>query len=121
MTRILAMLVAAAWLGPATALASPLRTMDEVGASLRACWNEPANPSGPFVTLSFSLRRDGRLLGAPEVTANWVPGKAVVRQRFALLAIEALERCTPLQLAPSLGDAIAGRVFTMPFFGQVSR
>jgi hypothetical protein len=97
--------------------AGTLRTMDEVGAAIRACWNAPSGPQGAFVTMSFSFRRDGRLLGPPRLAAIDVPGDAEARQRFADSAIAALEHCTPLPLAPALADNIDGQVFTMRFFG----
>jgi hypothetical protein len=95
--------------------ANELRNMDEVGAAIRACWKSPAGSQGSSVTLSFSFRRDGMLSGPPQPTAIDVPGDNEARSKFVGSAITALERCTPLHLAPALGGDIAGLVFTMPF------
>ena len=95
--------------------ATTLHNMDEVGATIRACWNPPAGSQGASVTLSFSFRRDGMLSGPPQPTAIDVPGDAEARSRFVGAAIAALERCAPLHLAPAFGGDIAGLVFTMPF------
>ncbi len=92
-----------------------LRSMGEVGAALRACWKAPAGSNAAFVTLSFSFRRDGMLIGPPQPAAIRVPGDAGARQKFLRSAIIALEHCAPLHLAPALGDNIAGQVFTMQF------
>ncbi len=110
------MAVCALSLGAGSALAaSTLRSMDDVGAALRACWNAPAGSKAAFVTLSFSFRRDGTLIGPPQPAAIRVPGDAEARQRFVRSAIIALEDCAPLHLAPALGGNIAGQVFTMQF------
>ena len=109
-------------LGSGEALAAGgLRTMVEVGAALRRCSGAPARAWEPYVTLSFSFRRDGRLLGPPQLAAIRVPGDAAARQRFAEAAVAALERCVPLRLAPALGGDIAGQVFTMRVFGPDRR
>jgi hypothetical protein len=94
-----------------------LSNMDEVGAAIEACWNGPDVSKGSFVTLQFSFRRDGTLIGVPRPTAIDVPGDAEARQSFVSSAITALEHCTPLHFSPFLADNIAGRVFTMQFFG----
>jgi hypothetical protein len=95
--------------------ATTLRTMNEVGAAIRACWTPPPATKGAFVILDFSLRRDGTLIGAPWASFIRVPGGTEARQTFTSAAITALERCAPLPLAPALGDNIAGQVFTMRF------
>jgi hypothetical protein len=95
--------------------ATTLRTMNEVGAAIRACWTPPPAAKGAFVVLDFSFRRDGTLIGAPWASFIRVPGDTETRQTFINAAITALERCAPLLLAPALGDNIAGQVFTMRF------
>lgn len=101
--------------------ADQLRTMAEVGAALTRCSGASVNARAPYVTLSFSFRRDGRLLGPPGIAAIKVPGNAASRRRFAEAAVAAFERCIPLRLAPALGENIAGQVFTMQVFGQDRR
>jgi hypothetical protein len=104
--------------GLAAGTLQTLRSMDEVGAAIGACWKAPVGSKGSFVTLSFSFRRDGMLIGPPRLAAASVPGDADARQRFLSSAITAVERCAPLHLAPALAGNIAGLVFTMRFFGS---
>jgi hypothetical protein len=116
-TRAAALLFAglASAAAPAPA-AGALHTMAEVGAALRQCWPVAPAPDHPFVTLSFSLRRDGRLNGAPLVQANTLPGDQAARERLAAEASAALQGCPPLPLAPALAHTIAGQVFTMRLY-----
>ncbi|TIT81843.1 MAG: hypothetical protein E5W59_17235, partial [Mesorhizobium sp.] len=62
--------------------AAELNTMNDVGAALQACWVPPANSENSSVTLSFSLRRDGTLIGPPRPTAIKVSGDAKARQAY---------------------------------------
>lgn len=94
---------------------APLNTMDDVGAAIRACWAPPAGAGNSTVTLSFSFKRDGTLIGPPKPTAINVTGDANARQSFVGAAIAALEHCLPLSFSPALAQGIAGTVFTMQF------
>ncbi|MEQ1953723.1 hypothetical protein [Mesorhizobium sp. CN2-181] len=95
--------------------AEPLETMDEVGAALTACWTQPPGSGNSTVTLSFSFKRDGTLIGPPQPTEIKVEGDEAARQQFIDAAISAVENCTPLDFAPAIADGIGGTVFTMPF------
>ncbi|MFI0845168.1 hypothetical protein [Mesorhizobium sp. IMUNJ 23232] len=99
----------------AGANAEPLRTMDEVGAALEACWTPPPDMPNSSVTLSFSFNRDGALIGTPRPTEIKVEGDGQARQQFVEAAIAAVENCTPLDFSPAIADGIGGTVFTMPF------
>jgi hypothetical protein len=104
------------WTGAAwQSSAEPLKTMDEVGAAIQACWNPPAGTSGSVVTLSFSFNRDGKLIGPPRPTAINVSGDEAARQAYVEAATEALEACVPFSFSPALAAGIAGTVFTMVF------
>lgn len=95
--------------------AAELKSMEEVGAALQACWSPPAGTKSSSVTLSFSFKRDGSLIGTPRATAVNMKGDAKARKAFADTAIEAVQKCTPLQLAPALAQGIGGGVYTMQF------
>lgn len=95
--------------------AEPLKTMDEVGAALLACWNAPPGTNGSSVTLSFSFKRDGSLMGKPRPTAISVKGDANTRKAFVDAAVAAAQRCTPLSFSPTIDQGIAGSVFTLQF------
>ncbi|MEI9415131.1 hypothetical protein [Mesorhizobium sp. Cs1321R2N1] len=96
-------------------VAATLNTMDAVGAAIQSCWTPPADAGNSTVTLSFSFKRDGTLIGAPRPTAVKVAGDDKARQSFIDAAIAAVKNCTPLSLSPELSQGIAGNVFTQQF------
>jgi hypothetical protein len=95
--------------------AAPLQTMDEVGEAILSCWSPPAAPPGSSVTLSFSFKSDGTLVGPPRPTEIEVPGGAAAGQSYVDAAIAAVERCVPLDFSPEIAAGIAGQVFTLRF------
>ena len=95
--------------------ADPLKTMDDVGSALQSCWKPPSGFVDASVTLSFSLKRDGSLIGPPKAAAISVKGNDQDRKAFVGAAIKAVESCVPLELAPALANGIAGTVYTMEF------
>lgn len=94
--------------------AQALKTMDDVGRVIESCWNAPSDSKGT-VTLSFSFKRDGSLIGPPRPTSIAVEGDDQARKQFIASAIDALSSCTPLTFSSGLAEGIAGQVFTMPF------
>ncbi|HBQ32956.1 hypothetical protein [Brucella anthropi] len=98
-----------------TVQAQELKTMDDVGGALNACWSPPSDSKNSAVTLSFSFKRDGSLIGPPRASAINVQGDDKAKKAFVDAAIEAVEKCAPLKLAPSLAQGIGGNVFTMQF------
>jgi hypothetical protein len=98
--------------------AAPLNTVDEVGAAIRACWSAPTGSKDSFVTLSFSFKRDGTLIGPPRVSGISVAGDADARKQFVDAAIAAVTQCVPLEFAPGLAAGMGGRVLTMQFTAQ---
>jgi hypothetical protein len=95
--------------------ADPLTTMDQVGKAVLACWKPPAGFTASSVTLSFSLKRDGSLIGPPQPTAIDVTGDENAHRQFIAAAMSAVDQCTPVALAPALAQGIGGQVFTMDF------
>ncbi|MER9895944.1 MAG: hypothetical protein E5W70_06610 [Mesorhizobium sp.] len=95
--------------------AATLNTMPEVGAAIQACWTPPSNAGNSTVTLSFSFRRNGTLIGRPKPTAIRVAGDEKARQAFVDAAIAAVDHCLPLSLSPALAEGIPGKVFTLQF------
>src|SRR5690606_39058430 len=77
--------------------AQHLKTMDEVGNALNACWSPPSGSKNSAVTLSFSFKRDGSLIGPPRPSAINVEGDDKAKKAFVNAAIEAVEKCTPLK------------------------
>ena len=100
---------------PLAAGAAQLNTMNEVGTALQACWNPPANSGNASVTLSFSFKRDGTLIGPPKPTAIKFTGDEKARKAYVDAATAALHNCLPLSFSPSLAQGVAGNVFTLQF------
>ncbi|AGB43914.1 hypothetical protein FJ950_10415 [Mesorhizobium sp. B2-3-14] len=101
--------------GVVCASAATLNTMDDVGTAIQSCWTPPAGAGDSTVTLSFSFKRDGTLIGPPRPTAAKVAGDDKARKAFIDAAIAAVKNCTPLSLSPELSQGIAGNVFTQQF------
>ncbi|BAB50559.1 hypothetical protein [Mesorhizobium japonicum] len=93
--------------------AAVLNTMDDVGDAIQACWTPPADAGNSTVTLSFSFKRDGSLIGPPRPTAAKVAGDDKARKAYIDAAIAAVKNCTPLSLSPALAQGIGGNVFTL--------
>ena len=99
----------------ASAVADPLGNTDEVAAAILACWKPPAGFEGSSVTMTFSFRRDGSIFGHPRPRQIDVVGDERARRRFIYAAIDAVERCAPLDFTPKFAEGIGGKVFTMRF------
>jgi len=95
--------------------AAPLDTMSEVGDAIQACWTPPSDAGNATVTLSFSFKRDGTLIGPPRPTAITVDGDAKAKKAFVDAATTALQKCLPLNFSPKLAQGVAGSVFTLRF------
>lgn len=81
--------------------------------AIQACWTPPADAGNSTVTLSFSFKRDGSLIGPPRPTAAKVAGDDKARKAFIEAAIAAVKSCTPLTFSPALAKGIGGNVFTL--------
>jgi hypothetical protein len=107
------------WLG----VASPAQTAGErmldrvsdVGPAILACWRPPPDSAGMELTLVFSFKRNGEILGEPRISYAKLQGDQGLQRQFVASALKALAACTPLRIAPSFGGAIAGRPFAMLF------
>ncbi|MCZ4090221.1 hypothetical protein [Sinorhizobium psoraleae] len=95
--------------------AEPLNSVEDLGAALSKCWTPPAGIKNSFVTLRFSFRGNGTLMGPPQPTAINVTGDATQRKAFVAAATDALQGCTPLEFSKTLADEIAGNVFTLQY------
>lgn len=72
--------------------ADPLVTMDEVGAAIMSCWKPPVGVEKSTVTLVFSFKSDGSLVGPPTSTFVEVTGDDQVRQIFVAAAVDAVDQ-----------------------------
>jgi len=100
---------------PAAAEAAPANTLREVFAQINACIGPLHLHSGTEMSIRFSLRRDGSLMGAPHVTYLKVPNEDADRDADLKAVADAFTRCLPVAITPELGGAIAGRPITFSF------
>lgn len=98
--------------------AAPLNTIAEVFAALEACWIPPSLDqarAGMQITVLLSFKRSGELLGKPRITYETPNASQDERLSYRVAVAQALRRCTPLPFTDALGNALAGRPFTMRF------
>ena len=105
----------------AAALPAPageLSTIRDVFAALRRCWAPPDRrfaAAGTQVSMRFSFKRNGEILGTPRITyiTSGIPDQT--RRLYAAAGRETLRRCSPLPFTDGLGGALAGRPFSVRF------
>jgi hypothetical protein len=89
-----------------------LDTIGDLFAALRSCWSPPAADSareGMQMTVRFSFKRTGEIIGTPRLTFATAGVSADTRAAY-LKAIDAsLAGCAPLKFTGGLGGALAGR------------
>jgi hypothetical protein len=93
-----------------------LNTLQELFAALRSCWSPPAYENaraGMRMTIRFSLKRDGTLIGPPMVTHSTPEVSPKTREIYRQAMVQSLHACIPFQLTDGLGGAIAGRPFVV--------
>ena len=95
-----------------------VNTIREVFAKLKTCWKPPpaslANP-GIDITVIVSFNRNGDILGHPKITYESEQATDNDRLMYRIAVMEALQRCTPMPFSESMGGAVAGRPFAIPF------
>jgi hypothetical protein len=97
---------------------APLNTLKDIGASLQACWVPPPmdqSRPGMQITVHMSFRRNGELFGQPRITFESAGASDDERLAYRIAVAQMLQRCTPLPFTEALGNAVAGRPFTMRF------
>jgi hypothetical protein len=89
-----------------------LDTIGDLFAALRSCWSPPpadAAHEDMQMTVRFSFKRSGAMIGAPRMTYATEGVSADTRAAY-LKAIDAsLGACVPLKFTGALGGALAGR------------
>jgi hypothetical protein len=109
-------LVACATNAAAQAPQGQINTLNELGAALRACWIPPSldrSRAGMQVTVQMSFRRNGELFGKPKITFESSGASDDERLAYRIAVAEMLKRCASLPFTDALGNAVAGRPFTM--------
>jgi hypothetical protein len=92
-----------------------LTRLSEIAPAITACWVPPVGSAGMEMTLRFSLKRNGEINGKPRISFSKLRGAEDAQKDFVASVLHALAACTPLKLSPTLGEAIAGRLFALLF------
>lgn len=107
--------------GAATAHSALITTPRDISSALISCWQPPAGSEGLSATARFSFKRDGNLMGPPQITFSRL-GNDDARSRAFLQSIaDAFLACTPLSFSASFGQSVAGRIFTLRFIPALQR
>lgn len=103
------------------AQAAPANSLAQLWKTLGGCIrlnDVPTAAAGSEVTVLFSLKRDGSLLGRPRITHSRLLGGAGDQQDFIAGALAAVSRCLPAEITDGLGGAIAGRPLSFRITSQ---
>jgi hypothetical protein len=93
----------------------PDHDLDNIGdlfAALRACWTPPQADTareGMQMTVRFSFKRSGDMIGPPRMTFATAGAPAEVRDTYFKAINASLNTCVPLKFTGGLGGALAGR------------
>jgi hypothetical protein len=93
-------------------------TIQEMFEKLKQCWKPPRLPpshAGMEVTVLFSFTRSGEILGHPRITYESPDATDDDRLQYRIAVMKTLEACTPMPFTDGLGNAVAGRPFTVRF------
>jgi hypothetical protein len=96
----------------------PMQRLDEIAPSFRKCWKTPdglRSLERTEVTARFSIKRNGELMGEPRITFSSLPPDTKARELLTEAAVNAVTRCTPVDLSEPLGNAVAGRMISIRF------
>jgi hypothetical protein len=89
-----------------------LDTIGDLFAALRSCWTPPPADSareGMQMSVRFSFKRSGEMIGAPRMTYSTEGASADTRATYLKAINASLDACMPLKFTGGLGGALAGR------------
>jgi hypothetical protein len=94
-----------------------LDTIKDVVLRIHRCWRPPPlSRAEPIdITVIVSFNREGVILGHPRITYESEQATDNDRLQYRIAVMETLQRCTPLPFTETLGGAVAGRPFAIPF------
>jgi hypothetical protein len=93
----------------------PDHDLDNIGdlfAALRSCWSPPPADSareGMQISVRFSFKRSGEMIGTPRLTFATAGVPADTRDTYLKAVNASLNACLPLKFSGGLGGALAGR------------
>jgi hypothetical protein len=91
----------------------PLNTMEDVQQAIFACWKWPSGSEADgemVLTFMLTFKRNGEVLGGRLLHLNR-DVSAEERGKYAAALTDAIKLCSPLPIAPGLGEGIAGQPF----------
>jgi len=89
-----------------------LDTIGDLFAALRSCWTPPPADTareGMQMSVRFSFKRSGELIGPPRMTFATADVPADVRDTYLKAINSSLDGCLPLKFTGGLGGSLAGR------------
>jgi hypothetical protein len=89
-----------------------LNTIGDLFAELRSCWSPPPVASareGMQMSVRFSFKRSGEIIGTPRMTFATRGVSADTRATYLKAINASLDACVPLKFTGDLGGALAGR------------
>jgi hypothetical protein len=117
--RLEILLAALALCVAAPSQAAPANSLKDMFSQLGGCFSKEAGGAeawrGAEMTLRFSLRRDGSLIGKPHITYSRLPKDEADKRRVMETIAVAMDRCLPVKITDELGGAIAGQLMSYRF------
>jgi hypothetical protein len=89
-----------------------LNTIGDLFAELRSCWSPPPADSarqGMQMSVRFSFKRSGEMIGTPFMTYATEGVSADTRATYLKAINASLDACLPMKFTGDLGGALAGR------------
>jgi hypothetical protein len=89
-----------------------LDTIGDLFAELRSCWSPPPPDiarEGMQMSVRFSFKTSGEMIGPPRITFATAGVPADVRDTYLKAINASLSACIPLKFTSGLGGALAGR------------
>jgi hypothetical protein len=89
-----------------------LDSISDLFAALRSCWSPPPADGarqGMQMSVRFSFKRSGEIIGTPRLTYATAGVPSDVRTTYLKAINSSLDACVPMKFSSSLGGALAGR------------
>jgi len=101
-----------------------LDTIGDLFAALRSCWTPPPADmarAGMQMSVRFSFKRSGEMIGAPRLTFATAGASADIRASYLKAINTSLDACIPLKFTGGLGGALAGRPIAIRYVDNRER
>ncbi len=95
-----------------------LDTIGDLFAALRSCWSPPPADvahEGMQMSVRFSFKKDGEMIGPPRMTFATSGVPADVRDTYLKAINSSLDACIPLRFTSGLSGALAGQPIAIRF------